>query len=72
MKAINIKVFIISFIFGILYVYFTNPPPKNIVVYPTDDNKSKFQFRDKINNCFQMKQNIIKCSNDFEEIPIQI
>ena len=72
MKLINLPAFIISFLLGVLYVYFTSPDQQDIIVYPTDDNKHLFQFRDKINNCFQLKQNIIKCSNDVEEIPIQI
>ena len=72
MKLINLPAFIISFLLGVLYVYFTSPAQQDIIVYPTDDNKHLFQFRDKINNCFQLKQNIIKCSNDVEEIPIQI
>ena len=50
----------------------TDPDPKEITVYPTNDNKHLFQFRDKADNCFQLKQTIVKCSNDAEEIPIQI
>ncbi len=46
--------------------------PKQIIVYPTPDNEKLFQFRDKIDNCFQLKQNMVKCSNDAEVIPIQI
>lgn len=72
MQLIHIKVFLLSFLFGILYVYISSPSPQEIIVYPTDDNRDLFQFRDKINNCFHLKQNIVKCSNDVEEIPIQI
>jgi len=72
MSIINIPVFILSLLFGLLYVYMTDPIRKQIVVYPTPDNESKFQFRDKIDNCFQLKQNMVKCSNDAEVIPIQI
>ena len=72
MRFLNLPAFLISFLFGILYVYFTNPSIDKITVYPTDDNKHLFQFRDKVNNCFQLKQNIVKCSNDVEEIPIQL
>ena len=53
-------------------VYITNPPPKEITVYPTGDNTHLFQFRDKVDNCFQLKQNIVKCSNNAEEIPLQV
>lgn len=72
MSLINIKVFLLSFLFGILYVYISSPSPQEIIVYPTDDNRDLFQFRDKINNCFHLKQTVVKCSNDVEEIPIQI
>jgi hypothetical protein len=69
---INFRVFIISFLIGICYIFITSPDPKQITVYPTNDNKHLFQFRDKTDNCFQLKQTIVKCSNDTEEIPIQI
>ncbi len=72
MRFVHIPAFIISFLFGIIYVYFTNPVPEKIIVYPTVDNKHLFQFTDIVNNCFQLKQNIVKCSNDIEEIPIQL
>tara|TARA_B100001564_G_C20098050_1_gene427932 strand:- start:293 stop:511 length:219 start_codon:yes stop_codon:yes gene_type:complete len=72
MRLINLPALVISFLFGILYVYFTEATPDKITVYPTDDNKQLFQFRDKVSNCFQLKQNIVKCSNDVEEIPIQL
>lgn len=69
---INYPVFFISLILGILMVYWTAPDTKTVIVYPTDDNKHLFQFRDKTNNCFQLNQRIVKCANDIEEIPIQI
>lgn len=72
MYLINIKVFILSFLIGTLCMFMTDPEPKEITVYPTNDNKHLFQFRDKADNCFQLKQTIVKCSNDAEEIPIQI
>lgn len=72
MTIINIPVFLASLIFGLFYMYISNPEKKFITVYPTHDNESLFQFRDKTQNCFQLKQNIVKCSNDAELIPIQI
>jgi len=72
MRLINFPVFIVSFIFGMLYVYYTAPQKKQIIVYPTDDNKHLFQFRDKINNCFELQQSIIECNKDAEIIPLQI
>ena len=72
MRFINLPALILSFIFGILYIYFTDPDQQDIVVYSTHDNNNLFQFKDKINNCFKFKQNNVKCSNDVEEIPIQL
>ena len=72
MRLINLPALILSFLIGILYIYYTNPDQEDIKVYTTDDNKHLFQFNDKINNCFNLKQRIVKCSNDVEEIPIQI
>ena len=72
MFLINFRVFILSFLFGLLCVYVSSPPPKEITVYPTDDNNHLFQFRDEVNNCFQLKQIIVKCSNSAEEIPLQV
>jgi hypothetical protein len=72
MSFINLPVFLASMIFGLLYMYMSDPVQKSVVVYPTRDNEKLFQFKDKTNNCFQLKQNIVKCSNDVEVIPIQI
>jgi hypothetical protein len=63
---------LLSFLIGIFCIYFANPVPTEVTVYPTVDSSHLFQFRDKINNCFQLKQSVVKCSNDVEEIPIQL
>ena len=72
LSFINLPVFLIAFVIGILIIYWTAPDSKTLIVYPTTDNKHLFQFRDKTNNCFQLNETIVKCSNDVEEIPIQI
>jgi len=72
MFPIHFRVFILSFLLGILCVYITSPAPTKITVYSTNDNKHLFQFSDKADNCFQLKQTVVKCSNDAEEIPLQI
>lgn len=72
MKIINFRVFILSFLIGVLGIYLSSHESQKVTVYPTNDNRHLFQFRDKVDNCFQLKQNIVKCSNDSEEIPVQI
>ncbi len=39
---INFRVFIISFLIGICCIFITSPDPKQITVYPTNDNKHLF------------------------------
>jgi hypothetical protein len=72
MSIINIPVFLASLLFGLLYIFISDPTRKEIIVYQTPDNEGVFQFKDNIGNCFHLKQNIVKCSNDAEVIPIQI
>ncbi len=72
MKIINFRVFILSFLIGVFGIYLSSADSQKVTVYPTNDNRHLFQFRDKVDNCFQLKQNIVKCSNDSEEIPVQI
>lgn len=69
---LNVPVFFFSFLFGLIYMFYIAPTKKAITVYPTDDNKNLFQFKDKVSNCFQLQPSFIKCSKDVEEIPIQI
>ena len=69
---LNIPVFLCSLIFGLIYMFVIAPPKKEITVYPTDDNKNLFQFKDKVSNCFQLQPSNTKCSKDAEDIPIQI
>ena len=71
-STINFSVFLFSLTIGLLYMYFISPDNKYIIVYPTEDNKDVFQFRDKVDNCFQLHQSIVKCINDVDIIPPQI
>ena len=71
-SMINVPIFLASLMIGLIYMYFVAPASKEITVYPTNDNKELFQFRDNIQNCFQLQQSIIECSNDAEEIPVQV
>lgn len=72
LSFLNIPVFMLSFLFGIIYMFAIVPPKKEIIVYPTDDNTKLFQFKDKVSNCFHLQPSNTKCSKDVEEIPIQI
>ena len=75
MKYISIKLFILSFLVGMLFIYLSSPENRSVVVYPTTDNKEMFQYRDMAHNCFSINPNVIKCpylDNTVKVIPPQV
>ena len=73
-KYVNIPVFIISFAFGIFAVYTTLPETKKIIVYPSPENVSHIQYKDKANHCFKFKETKVTCpkkTSDIFKIPVQ-
>lgn len=75
MKYLSIKTFIISFLVGILFIFLSYPAQRSVVIYPTVDNESMFQFKDLANNCFSLKPKIAKCpylDTNVKVIPPQV
>lgn len=72
-RIINIKIFLLSFFFGLLFTYF-NDDKKKIYVYPNPSNIEIFEYKDKADNCFEYMMEEIKCPLDkskINNIPIQ-
>ena len=67
-KYINMPVFIISLVLGLLAVYHTMPDIRKIYVYPTPENVDILQYKDKTNTCFSLKQTEVKCPVNEKEI----
>ena len=42
---ISLKVFALSFIVGLIFLYLLGPETKTIIVFPTPDNMGKIQYR---------------------------
>jgi hypothetical protein len=73
-KYINIKLFLVSLAFGLFCVYITGADIKVIHVYPTPENANTMLYKDKTDQCFEVKANEITCpSMPFmtSSIPIQ-
>tara|TARA_X000000368_G_scaffold154033_1_gene121391 strand:- start:2673 stop:2909 length:237 start_codon:yes stop_codon:yes gene_type:complete len=73
LKIINIKVFLISLLVGLIFMYFDNDK-KKITVYPTPSNINNIQFKDKADNCFEYNMEKVKCPSNkskINHIPIQ-
>lgn len=67
-KYINISVFLISFAIGIWFVYMFNDNNRTILVYPTHENYSLLQYRDKVGNCYSIEETEVECPNDATQI----
>jgi hypothetical protein len=74
-KYINFPVFLLSLAFGIFAVYITLPDTRKIFVYPTPENVSLLQYKDKADTCFTFKQKEITCpksESEITRIPAQV
>jgi hypothetical protein len=60
-EFIDMRVFIISFFLGMMYVYLTTPTPDIIVKYPTPHNVDKIVYTDKTGNCYRYQLKEEKC-----------
>jgi len=67
-KYINVPVFIISLIIGIAMVYITMPDNRKIFVYPTPENISVLQYKDKTDTCFSFQQKEVACPKNEKDI----
>ena len=74
LNSISWPAFIISFAIGVFYIYISLPKQRIVTVYPTQDNATDFNFKDKAHNCFRFEQEITTCpANDdaLKTIPMQ-
>jgi hypothetical protein len=71
---ISWKAFFTSFAIGLVFVYLLGSELKTIYIYPTPENVDKILFKDKADNCFYFKEEIVECPTDeklISTIPIQ-
>jgi len=73
-KYIDVPVFIISLIVGVLIMYYTMPDLRTIYVYPTPENVDLLQYKDKTGTCFSYKEHEVPCPSNaskIAKIPVQ-
>jgi hypothetical protein len=73
LKFISVPVFIISLALGLFFVYMYGEDRKVVYVYPTPDNVAKILYKDRSDNCFQVKATEVDCAeaSNVKEIPAQ-
>ncbi len=63
-KYIDFRIFFISLVIGLFYVYISEDYKKVIIIYPTPDNLEKYQYKDYTDNCFSYNLKEVKCPLD--------
>ena len=75
MKIFSLPVFIISFALGMLIVYASSPPPREIMVYPTIDNVGDLLYKDHADQCYGFIPKEVACPKDealIKKVPPQL
>tara|TARA_Y100000389_G_C17189748_1_gene378220 strand:- start:277 stop:579 length:303 start_codon:yes stop_codon:yes gene_type:complete len=63
-KFINLPVFIVSFIIGIVFIRLSTTETKTVFVYPTPENVEHIEYVDRANNCFTYNYKKVECPTD--------
>jgi len=74
-KYISWRVFFISFLLGLLFMYVMGPNTKTVFIYPSPENVNDILFRDNSNKCFKFHMIDTVCPAEqqkIKDIPIQI
>lgn len=73
-KYVSIPVFLLSFIFGLIFIYILGEDRKIIYKYPSPENYNNIIFKDKSEQCFQFKPVETNCPINplaIKVVPIQ-
>ena len=68
LEKINVFYFLLSFAFGILYVYISRPESKVVVKFPSPYNAGRVMYRDKAGSCYKFKAEKKSCPINKESL----
>lgn len=68
---LNWLAFLIAFIIGISYVYFTTPTPRVVIKYPNPYNSKTTVYKDESDTCYKYKATKIECPTNDNKITPQ-
>ena len=72
---ISIPIFLISFAIGLFCIYILGPEVNTVYIYPSPQNYSSTQYKDKSNQCFEIKPIEETCPINplsIKTVPIQV
>jgi hypothetical protein len=71
LKFISIPVFLISFAFGLFFIYIWGEDLHPVFKYPTPENVASVLYKDNADTCYKYNQVLTECTHDAEEIKVQ-
>lgn len=71
-KYINLPAFFLSFIVGMIGVWYSDPFKRKVYIYPSPDNIDILQYKDKTGACFVYEEKQVKCPNNATKIKAQV
>ena len=66
-KYINVSIFLITFLLGLIYIYCFDYNRK-VEVYPSPHTIDKIEYKDEAEHCFAYKIKDVKCPSDKKKI----
>ena len=66
--------FIAALAIGLFFVYMTHAQKQVVVVYPTPENVSRIQYKDKAGTCYNLSASKGQCPKNkqsIQQIPVQ-
>lgn len=69
---INVYVFLISLLVGLLVSHIATPGKRIIYVHPTPENTADYLFRDKAGSCFAVTHSSVECTDKARSYPAQV
>ena len=73
-KIFNIKFFILGILIGFMLVLLYPISKKEVIIYPSNENKDVIQYKDSAKNCFEASIEELECPKNpanVNIIPIQ-
>lgn len=73
-RYLNLSAFFLSFVLGMIGVWYTDPFKRKVYIYPSPDNLPLVQYTDKTGACFEYEQALVSCpsaSSDEKTTKIQ-
>jgi hypothetical protein len=73
-KYVDLRVFVVSFILGVVALHFAGADKVPIVVHPTPDNQAHLVYKDSAGTCYKYIDRRLPCPRDgapIKEIPPQ-